>query len=270
MVTRPAYLSLSWARWIQSMPCYPLSLRFILTVSSHLCLGLRHWPLSLRFSPPDKRQNYSPSPRFFNPFCNMLHFYGEALLVPHPPHKLEDHPLCKQPVVLFLIVTPTKHSLLLEAFIEFGNISCQFPPFCTRKPYHDVLFVNGSLLISFSVSCICCVHIVLFSLRLTNSLWNRVSHEKQIFSQWIHNCPHFMEPTGYYCIGMSLPVVPVLRQMNSVHAFPFGFIKFHPIIVLQNKPLSDKCALLFVFSDQNHVLVSLLFHAWHILRILND
>jgi hypothetical protein len=33
----------------------------------------------------------------------MLHFYGEELLAPHPPHKPEDHPLCKQLVVLFLI-----------------------------------------------------------------------------------------------------------------------------------------------------------------------
>ena len=62
-----------------------------------------NWPLSLRFFPPNKRQNCSPSQRFFNPFCNMLHFYGEALLAPHPLHKLEDHPLCKQPVVFFLI-----------------------------------------------------------------------------------------------------------------------------------------------------------------------
>jgi len=60
---------------------------------------------------------------------------------------------------------------------------------------------------------------------------------------------------GHNCIHVTLPVVPVLSQMNSVHASPSCFIKFHPIIILQTKRLSDKCALLFMFSDQNHVLV---------------
>lgn len=144
------------------------------------------------------------------------------------------------------------------------------PPLSSaRKPYHDVLFVNGSLLLSFSLPCICCVHIVLSALRLTNSLWNRVSHEKQIFSWQIHNVHISWNLQGHYCIRMSLPVVPVLSQMNSVHAFPYCFIKFHPIIILQTKPLSDKCALLFMFPDQNLVLVSLLLCAWHILIIFS-
>jgi hypothetical protein len=38
--TRAHYWPLSWARWIQSTPSHPISLRSILTLSSHLCLGL--------------------------------------------------------------------------------------------------------------------------------------------------------------------------------------------------------------------------------------
>jgi hypothetical protein len=32
--------SLAWSRWIKSMPLHPISLTFILILSSHLCLGL--------------------------------------------------------------------------------------------------------------------------------------------------------------------------------------------------------------------------------------
>jgi hypothetical protein len=38
--TRDSHWSLSWARWIQSVPPYPISLRSILILSSHLRLGL--------------------------------------------------------------------------------------------------------------------------------------------------------------------------------------------------------------------------------------
>jgi hypothetical protein len=38
--TRALHLSLSWARSIQSIPSHPISLRSILILSTHLCLGL--------------------------------------------------------------------------------------------------------------------------------------------------------------------------------------------------------------------------------------
>jgi hypothetical protein len=37
---RTRHWSLSWVRWIQSIPPYPTSLRYILVLSSHLHLGL--------------------------------------------------------------------------------------------------------------------------------------------------------------------------------------------------------------------------------------
>jgi len=40
MFTRACHLSLYWARWIQSTPLHPISLRFTLILSSHQCLGL--------------------------------------------------------------------------------------------------------------------------------------------------------------------------------------------------------------------------------------
>ena len=38
--TSACHLPLSWASWIQSIPLHPTSWRFILILSSHLCLGL--------------------------------------------------------------------------------------------------------------------------------------------------------------------------------------------------------------------------------------
>jgi len=40
MFTRACHCSISWARWIQSTPSQPISLRSILTLSSHLYKGL--------------------------------------------------------------------------------------------------------------------------------------------------------------------------------------------------------------------------------------
>jgi hypothetical protein len=39
---RVSHWYLSWARWIQCTPSHPVSLRFILMISSHLCLDFLH------------------------------------------------------------------------------------------------------------------------------------------------------------------------------------------------------------------------------------
>jgi hypothetical protein len=44
--TRALHWSLSWARWIQSIPSYP---RYILILSTHLCLGLPNGPFPSGF-----------------------------------------------------------------------------------------------------------------------------------------------------------------------------------------------------------------------------
>ena len=48
-VTNARHLSLSWADSIQSIHPHPTSRRSILILSTHLCLGLPKWYLSLRF-----------------------------------------------------------------------------------------------------------------------------------------------------------------------------------------------------------------------------
>ena len=48
-LTSVRYLSLSWASPIQSTCPKPTSWRSILILSTHLCLGLTQWSLSLRF-----------------------------------------------------------------------------------------------------------------------------------------------------------------------------------------------------------------------------
>jgi len=42
--------SLSWARWIQSTPFHPISLRYSLILSSHLSLGLSGFPTKILYA----------------------------------------------------------------------------------------------------------------------------------------------------------------------------------------------------------------------------
>jgi hypothetical protein len=46
VITRPSHWTLPWATWIQFTPSQPISLRFILILSSHLHIGITsdHFP----------------------------------------------------------------------------------------------------------------------------------------------------------------------------------------------------------------------------------
>jgi len=106
-------LILSWARWIQFTPSHPISLKFVLILSSHIRLNLPStvFPSDL----PIKILNASlisltyatclPShdPRFNHlhticwraceKFRNKLVPYSKEFLAPRPTPKLEDNPL---------------------------------------------------------------------------------------------------------------------------------------------------------------------------------
>jgi hypothetical protein len=67
--TRTRHCSLSWARWIQSTPSHPISLKSIPILASHLRLDL----------PGDS------SFQVFRPkFC--MNFSYHTCYMPHPPH----------------------------------------------------------------------------------------------------------------------------------------------------------------------------------------
>jgi hypothetical protein len=74
--TRPSYWLLSRARWIQSTPSYPIFMKSILLLSSHLCPKYSKWS-------------------FFgflyqNILCMSLFFH--MCCMPCTPHSLLDHP----------------------------------------------------------------------------------------------------------------------------------------------------------------------------------
>lgn len=60
MVTKAHHLLPSWARLIQFTPSHPISLKFTLTLFSHLCLGIPSGPFASDF--PTKLCRYFSSP----------------------------------------------------------------------------------------------------------------------------------------------------------------------------------------------------------------
>jgi hypothetical protein len=65
--TRALHWSLSWARWIQSIPSHHISLRFILILSTHLRLGLPNGLLPSGFA---YMHSSSPHTRYMScPSC---------------------------------------------------------------------------------------------------------------------------------------------------------------------------------------------------------
>jgi hypothetical protein len=59
------------------------------------------------------------------------------------------------------------------------------------------------------------------------------------------------------------PHIPVLSQINPVHALPSSFCKLCVNIILPPKPRSSKWFLYCRFAHQNPVCISLLSHTYH-------
>ena len=65
-----------------------------------------------------------------------------------------------------------------------------------------------------------------------------------------------MEPEGSWPIRNCQPPVPILSQINPVHALTFHFLGTHLNIILPFKHGSSKWSLSFRFPHQNSVYIS--------------
>jgi hypothetical protein len=119
--TTARHLSLPWARSIQSTPSYPISVRFILILSSHISLSLPSGVFPLGFPNHHNLVCSSPTraicPAHLNFLDLVLHLWWRphimnsfktyitplpCHLVPLSPKYLPQHPILKHPQPVFL------------------------------------------------------------------------------------------------------------------------------------------------------------------------
>ena len=101
------------------------------------------------------------------------------------------------------------------------------------------------------------IHLLTYSMEQSPS-WegNHVSASQEI--------PHILwNPKDHYPIHKCLPPVPILSQLDPVHALTSHFLKIHLNIILPSMPGSSKWSLSLRFPHQNPEYTSPLPHMSH-------
>ena len=84
-------------------------------------------------------------------------------------------------------------------------------------------------------------------------------------SQPIKKLPAFYVTRRFIIMFTTAPqLIPILSEINSLHALPFYFFKIPFNIILPHTPRSSKWSLSLRFLHQNSVCISLFPHTCHI------
>ena len=86
--------------------------------------------------------------------------------------------------------------------------------------------------------------------------WSTVLLEKLTGYQLVNNSPHMMEPESSHPRLQEPAPVPILSQINPVHALPFHFLKTDFNIIIPSTPGSSKWSLSLRSPHQNPVCTS--------------
>jgi len=98
-----------------------------------------------------------------------------------------------------------------------------------------------------------CKYFSLKQLRITIYItpWNTVLLEKLIVPQLVKNFPAFYGTRKFIIfVTNSLPVIPILSQLNQVHTLSFYFLEIHFNVILPFKSLSSDYFLSFSLPHQ--------------------